>query len=145
MESLLFRTFAERGDKWLILLFNRSKVFEYERKKENWDQRRFLFLFFFLALRSPRRSANIEIMSVSSNCAQFSPGIVFYSTLLERRSKKISRLSEGCHEGLNCSWAKVRAEFKCHRENKAGGVTVNSTTPSLARASSISILRFYYF
>lgn len=145
MESLLFRTFAERGGKRLILLFNRSKVFEYERKKENWDQRRFLFLFFFLALRSPRRSANIEIMSVSSNCAQFSPGIVFYSTLLERRSKKISRLSEGCHEGLNCSWAKVRAEFKCHRENKAGGVTVNSTTPSLARASSISILRFYYF
>lgn len=145
MESLLFRTFAERGGKRLILLFNRSKVFEYERKKENWDQRRFLFLFFFLALRSPRRSANIEIMFVSSNCAQFSPGIVFYSTLLERRSKKISRLSEGCHEGLNCSWAKVRAEFKCHRENKAGGVTVNSTTPSLARASSISILRFYYF
>lgn len=145
MESLLFRTFAERGGKRLILLFNRSKVFEYERKKENWDERRILFLFFFLALRSPRRSANIEIMFVSSNCAQFSPGIVFYSTLLERRSKKISRLSEGCHEGLNCSWAKVRAEFKCHRENKAGGVTVNSTTPSLARASSISILRFYYF
>lgn len=145
MESLLFRTFAERGGKRLILLFNRSKVFEYERKKKRKLRSTKNPFSFLLALRSPRRSANIEIMFVSSNCAQFSPGIVFYSTLLERRSKKISRLSEGCHEGLNCSWAKVRAEFKCHRENKAGGVTVNSTTPSLARASSISILRFYYF